>query len=314
MASRESESLSRLFSSWNERRAANQNDPIAFLRSIFSEWGEVTAEAPGVWFESVDSPIAGIRAVPTDADSTAAILYIHGGGYIGGGSVSHRKLAAHFAKAIGAAVFVPDYRLAPEHRFPAPLDDVRAAFDWLVESGIEPSRIIVAGDSAGGALATALALQLRDTESAVPGAVVTLSAYYDTEGLGESFDTNIHSDLLSGARGRAGIQANVAMFIADEAQRTHPYVAALRADARGLPPHFLSAGGAELLVDGVAMFAQKLADAGVEHALEIVPEMQHVFQLMAGRAPEADASIQAIARFVRSHVPINSMEPMNATA
>jgi len=314
MASRESESLTRLFNSWNERRAVNQNEPIGFLRSIFSEWGEVTAEAAGVWFESVDSPVPGIRAVPVDADPTSAILYIHGGGYIGGGSISHRKLAAHFAKAIGAAAFVPDYRLAPEHRFPAPLEDVRTAFDWLVEGGIEPSRIIVAGDSAGGALSTALAQQLRDTGNTVPGAVVTLSAYYDTEGLGESFDTNIQNDQLSGARGRAGIQANVAMFIADKAQRTHPYVTALRADARGLPPHFLSVGGAELLVDGVKMFAQKLTDAGVDHELEVAPDMQHVFQLMAGRAPEADASIQAIARYVQSHVPAKSTEPTSASA
>lgn len=314
MTSVEAEKLAELYRSWNERRAVNQNDPIAFLRSLFREWEQMSTEVPGVWYESVDGPVTGIRAVPIGADETAAILYVHGGGYIGGSSASHRKFAGHLAKAIGAPAFAVDYRLAPEHKYPAPLDDVRAAFDWLVEGGVSPSRIVVAGDSAGGALATALALQLRDEGMPGPGAVVALSPYYDSEGLGDSFESNVSSDIMAGARGRAGIHANVSMFIADESQRTSPYVTALCADVTGLPPHFLTVGEGELLVDGVRKFGDMLQDAGIPVEVEVVPGMQHVFPLMAGRAPEADASVRAIARFVRTHVPSSQNEAAHAPA
>jgi epsilon-lactone hydrolase len=308
MTSVEAEKLADLYRSWNERRAANQNDLIGFLRSLFREWEQMSTEVPGVWYESVDGPVTGLRAVPIGADETAAILYVHGGGYIGGSSASHRKFAGHLAKAIGAPAFAVDYRLAPEHKFPAPLDDVRAGFDWLVAGGVQPSRIIVAGDSAGGALATAVALRLRDEGQTGPGAVVALSPYYDSEGLGDSFERNASSDIMAGARGRAGIHANVSMFIADESQRTSPYVTALRADVTGLSPHFLIVGEGEMLVDGVRKFGDMLQSAGIPVEVDVVPDMQHVFPLMAGRAPEADAAVRAIARFVRTHVPVNQNE------
>lgn len=308
MTSEESAQLADLYRSWNERRAANQNDPISFLRSLFQEWDRVSTEVPHVWYESVDGPVTGIRAVPIGADETAAILYVHGGGYIGGSSSSHRKFAGHLAKAIGAPAFAVDYRLAPEHKYPAQLDDVRAGYDWLVANGVHPSRIVVAGDSAGGALATALALQLRDEGKPVPGAVVALSPYYDSEGLGDSFESNITSDIMAGARGRAGIQANVSMFIADESQRTSPYVTALRADVTGLPPHYLTVGDGELLVDGVLRFGDMLRDAGIPVEVEVVNGMQHVFPLMAGRAPEADAAVRAISEFVAIHIPTTQNE------
>jgi acetyl esterase/lipase len=314
MTSAEAQRLADLYRSWNERRAVNQNEPIPFLRSLFQEWDQMATEVPGVWYQSVDGPVTGIRAVPIGADDTAAILFIHGGGYIGGSSSSHRKLAGHLANAIGAPAFAVDYRLAPEHKYPAQLDDVRAAFDWLIASGVTAERIIVAGDSAGGALATALAIQIRDEGSPGPGAVVALSPYYDSEGLGDSFDTNIASDMMAGARGRAGIQANVAMFIADESQRTSPYVTALRADVTGLPPHFLTVGDGELMVDGVRRFGDMLRDAGIPVQVDVVPDMQHIFPIMAGRAPEADAAIRSIAEFVRAHVPITPKETPNATA
>ncbi|WP_167042201.1 alpha/beta hydrolase [Salinibacterium sp. ZJ454] len=306
--------LADLYLSWNERRAANQNDPIVFLRALFQEWEQMSTEVPGVWYETVDGPVTGIRAVPIGADGTAAVLYIHGGGYIGGSSSSHRKFAGHLAKAIGAPAFAVDYRLAPEHKYPAQLDDVRAAFEWLVAGGVSPSRIIAAGDSAGGALATALALQLRDEGRAGPGAVVALSPYYDSEGLGDSFESNMSSDIMAGARGRAGIHANVSMFIADESQRTSPYVTALRADVTGLPPHFLTVGDGELLVDGVRRFGDMLREAGIAVEVEVVPNMQHVFPLMAGTAPEADATVRAAAKFVHTHVPPHQREVTNAPA
>lgn len=314
MASDEAKQLADLYASWNERRALNQNDPIVFLRSLFQEWEQVGAEVPGVWYESIDGPVTGIRAIPLHADETAAVLYIHGGGYIGGSSASHRKFTGHLAKAIGAAAFAVDYRLAPEHKYPAPLEDARAAFEWLVAGGVVPSRIVVAGDSAGGALATALALQLRDEGAAGPGAVVALSPYYDSEGLGDSFDTNASTDVMAGARGRAGIHANVSMFIADESQRTSPYVTALRADVTGLPPHYLNVGDGEMMLDGVTRFAEMLRREGIPVQLDVAEGMQHVFPLMAGRAPEADESVRDIARFVHAYVPTTPKATPDAPA
>lgn len=301
----ESGALAALYVDWNARRAANKNDTIGFMRSLFPEWADLATEAPGVSFETIDGPVAGLRVLPGDADESSAILYIHGGGYIGGSSGTHRKVAAHFAHAIGSPAFVVDYRLAPENRYPAQLEDVRAAFDALLDTGIPASRIIVIGDSAGGALATALAMQLRDTGMEVPGAVVALSPYYDSEARGDSFATNQDRDVFAGARGRGGISANIGMVITEESQREHPYLSALRGDFHGLPPHIVSVGSDELLTDGARMFAERARADGVEVELEVVDRMQHVFHFMVGRAPEADASVQAIARFVRAHVPLS---------
>lgn len=314
MASEQSRRLAELYESWNERRAANQNDPIGFLRSLFREWDGVGTEAPDVSYESADGPVPGIRAVPRDADPTAAILYVHGGGYIGGSPLSHRKLAGHLARAVGAPAFVVDYRLAPEHKYPAQLDDVRTAFDWLVDSGIAPGRIIVAGDSAGGALATALALQLRDDAAAAPGAVITISPYYDSEANGDSYVTNAGTDIMAGGRGRDGIRANISMIISEEEQRTSPYLSALRADVEGLPPHFITFGSGEVLVDGVHDFVRMLKDAGVPAEVLVADDQQHVYPVMAGHAPEADAAVHAMAEFVARFVPTIRDESTDAPA
>lgn len=304
--------LLRLYESWNDRRAANQNEPIAFLRSLFREWEDVSTEPTDVTYETIDGTPHGLKAIPAGSRPSAALLYIHGGGYVGGSSSTHRKFAGHLAKALGVAAFIVDYRLAPEHKYPAPLEDVRAGYDWLVDSGINPAHIILAGDSAGAALATALALNLRDDAQPRPAAVIALSPYYDSEGRGDSFETNAATDVMAGARGRTGIQANVTMFIADETQRTSPYVSALRADVTGLPPHFLTVGSGEILVDGVRAFAQMLREADIPVEVIVAEGMQHVYPVMAGRAPEADEALRAIAAFINTHTSLTKAASSDA--
>lgn len=303
MASSEAGELDKLYDSWNIRRAENRNDTLSFLRGLFTEWAQMGAEAPGVTYESITGSVQGLRAVPADADESAAVLLIHGGGYVGGSSLTHRRLAGHLANAIGAPAFAVDYRLAPENRYPAQLEDVRAGYDWLVDSGVAPERIVIAGDSAGAALATALTIALRDDNQPRPGAVIAMSPYYDSEAVGASFDTNTASDIMAGARGRDGIRANIGMIITDESQRTSPHLSALRADVTGLPPHYLCVGSGELLVDGVWRFAGMLREAGIPVEVEVAEGMQHIYPILAGRAPEADATLRAAAAFTARFVP-----------
>jgi len=302
MASKESEKLAELYRYWGERRAAS-NEGIPLIRDFYADYHQLATEAEGVSYATVtDGPVPGIWAIPAGAADGAAMLYLHGGAYLGGGSTGHRKLAAHVAKAAGLRTLVIDYRLAPEHRMPAQLEDSRAAFDWLVELGYAPERIVLAGDSAGGALATAVALHLRDTGAKQAGAVVAYSPYYDVETVGRTFDTNAAVDAMAGRHGREGIARNVSNFTTEKWNTSSPYINALRSDPTGLPPMLLSVGGAEVLADGVETFAKLAIDKGVEVELEVVPEMQHVFQFLAGSAPEADESIARTGRFMRERL------------
>jgi len=275
-------------------------ESLDLLRDLYDGWDKHATEAEGVSFVTVDQDgVRGLWAIPANAPDNAAILYIHGGGYVGGGSKGHRKLAAHIARAAGVKALVIDYRLAPEHLVPAQLEDSRHAFDWIVAQGIEPGRIALVGDSAGGALATAVALHLKNTDSTQAGAVVALSPYYDLEAVGGSFDLNGGKDLIGS---RDDIAANTAMFLGTTTSKTEQYVNALHSDPTGLPPVFISFGGDEVLLDGAHMFAELARSKGVEVEVEVVPDMQHVFQFLAGTAPEADDSITAIGQFIAKNL------------
>lgn len=289
---------------WQEihaRMSAEPPLPLASIRDLIDTLCRYTTEAEGVTFRTVRSEgLAGIWALPPNALEDAAILFFHGGGYFAGSSTGWRKLVAHLAKASGVAAVAPDYRLAPEHRYPAQLEDAQAAFDRLVADGFSPERIVLAGDSAGGALATALALKLRDDDAPRPAAVVAMSPFYDLLCEAASFETNATHDV---AMTREGMPGAVALFLGDtERASSDPYANPLLADPSGLPPMYLTAGGYETLSGGAELFAERARDKDVEVTLDVVPEMQHVFQVMAGTAPEADESIRKIGHFIRSHL------------
>jgi monoterpene epsilon-lactone hydrolase len=300
VASPESAALKELYVYWGERISASGDDVLDVVRDLYDGWGKLATEAEGVSFQTVKNDgVTGIWAIPPDAASDAAILYLHGGGYIGGGSKGHRKLVAHIAKAAGLKALAIDYRLAPEHPFPAQLDDSRRAFDWIVKQGVRPERIAVIGDSAGGALATAVALNLAQSAQPQCGAVVALSPYYDLECVGPSMDTNAAKDAIGG---REGIAANTVQFLGPSGSRTDPYVNALHSDPTGLPPVLISFGGDEVLLDGGHLFAELARSKGVEVDVEVVDGMQHVFHFLAGTAPEADDSIANIGTFIKKHL------------
>ncbi len=251
----------------------------------------------------VGTPVtaAGIPAEWIDAPGAAqdrAVLYLHGGGYVAGSIDSHRNLTGNLARAMGVRVLALDYRLAPEHPHPAPVRDAVAAYRWLLDEGFEASRLMVAGDSAGGGLTLATLLSLKDQGVALPATAVGISAWVDAEGTGESMKTRAEADPMISPDGLAEIAA---AFLGDADPRD-PLASPLHGDLAGLPPLLLQVGDAEVLLDDSVRFAAKAEAAGVDVTLEVWPEMVHVWHASAGYVPESDQAIARIAEFARPHL------------
>jgi monoterpene epsilon-lactone hydrolase len=224
------------------------------------------------------------------------LLYLHGGGYLACSPRTHRPITASFAKA-GFAVFAPDYRLAPEHPFPAAVDDAEAAWDALVAAGHDAGGIAVAGDSAGGGLALALMIRLRDKHKTLPAAAALFSPWTDLAGTGESFRSNAKRDPMfvpSSVLEAAGWYLNGADPRTPEAS---PCYAALS----GLPPLFIEVGEREILRDDSTRIATRAQAAGVSVTLTIWPVVPHVWQLACGFLPEARLSLKRAAAFLHEH-------------
>ncbi|WP_190814606.1 alpha/beta hydrolase [Saccharopolyspora pogona] len=300
MASPESAVLTEMFKNVGARLSADPPIGLDSVREIFDCMLRFATEAEGVSYRSDRTgPVPGMWAFPPDAVSDAVILYLHGGGYISGSTSGHRRLFAHLAKESGVRAFAIDYRLAPEHLFPAQLDDARAAYDHLLAQGYAPQRIAVVGDSAGGSLATALGLHLADGGQPSPAAIVAMSPYYDVLGEGETFVTNVDNDVV--APPAAAMEPSAAVYLGDPARaRTDHYVNPLISDPSGLPPMLLTCGGYECLLSGVETFAELARSKGVKVELDVAPEMQHVFQFLVGHAPEATESVARISEFIRT--------------
>ena len=294
------DALRELYASWTERAAANPDMDLATMRDIYEAAHTLAAEPEGVSYRDVEAN--GVRAmwvIPEGAPEDAVIVYTHGGGCSVMSMHSHRKLAGHLAKAAGARVLNLDYRLAPEHPYPAQLEDARAAYRWLLDQGIDPKRIATAGDSAGANLATTLALALRDAGEQPPAAIVAFSPWYDMEHKGQTLETNAATDALVS---RPVVEMMAQMFLGETGSPTDPLTNPLYADPSGLPPIYITAGGSETLLDNGQRFAELARAAGVDVTIEVTPDMQHVFPFMAGRSPQADAAIAAAGSFLRRHL------------
>lgn len=223
------------------------------------------------------------------------ILYVHGGGYVMGSIATHRELVARLSKASGARGLALDYRLAPEHPFPAAVDDAVAAYRWLLSQNIKPNNIVVAGDSAGGGLAVATLLAIRDTKLPLPAAGVGISPWVDMEGLGESMTTRAKADPVVQKQGLLGMAQ---LYLGGKDARS-PLAAPLHADLTGLPPLLIQVGDAETLLDDSTRLAEKAKKAGVKVELEVWPEMPHVWHLFAPFLPEGQQAIEKIGKYVR---------------
>jgi monoterpene epsilon-lactone hydrolase len=235
---------------------------------------------------------------PAGADASKVVLYLHGGGYVILSMRSHTRLVAHIASAAGCRALNVDYRLAPEHPHPAAVEDGLAAYRWLLDQGIAPERIAVSGDSAGGGLTVATLLAIKDAGLPQPAAGVTMSPWVDMEGTGESMDSKAGSDLMVQ---REGLKQMADMYL-NGADARHPTAAPLYGDLRSLAPLYIQVGGDETLLDDSTRLATRAAHAGVEVRLDIFPEMQHVFQLLAGQIPEADDAVARIGAYLKDRL------------
>lgn len=212
-----------------------------------------------------------------------------------GSPSSHRKLAGHLAKAANSFVLLPDYSLAPEQPFPAGVDDAVAAYKWLVHAkGYRPSQLGVAGDSAGGNIATALGLKLKELKIQLPVGIAAFSPWLDMECLGESLVANEKTEALN----PPGVLHVIAKMYAGEDLK-NPFANPLHGDFSGYPPLFISAGGYEALLSDSTRLADRAKRAGTDVTLEVAPEMQHVYQFMAGTAPEADKTITDVGNWFK---------------
>jgi monoterpene epsilon-lactone hydrolase len=238
------------------------------------------------------------------------LLFLHGGGFIIGSPALYRHITWRIADQAHARVLAIDYRLAPEHPFPAALEDAVAAYHWLLANGADPRRIAVMGDSAGGGLVFSLLLRLRDDGVSLPGAAVALSPWTDLALTGPSLRLNSAADpMLSGG--------DPSLFVGDYLQGADPrtpYASPLYGDPSGLPPTLIQVGSDEVLLDDAVRMADRMRTAGCQVELEIWPRMPHVWQVFVPLIPEARRAIERTGSFVRERTGYEAGTPLARSA
>ncbi len=251
----------------------------------------------GFTLEPVD--IDGLPAewmLPPGATKDRAILYFHGGGYATGSIPAHRGIVAKFVKAGDTGALLFEYRLAPEHPFPAALDDAVAAYRYMLAQGVAPERIVFIGDSAGGGLALAALLAVRDQGIPLPAGAVALSPWTDVKNTGASWETNAKVDPLTWRES----QAVFAKYYAGDQDAGNPLMSPLYGDLHGLPPLLIYVGSYEVMLDDSTRFAAKAQAAGVDVTLHIGEGMFHCYPACAPLFPEAKQAMEAIGAFVKA--------------
>jgi cation diffusion facilitator CzcD-associated flavoprotein CzcO/acetyl esterase/lipase len=235
------------------------------------------------------------RIAAEGADEGRAILFLHGGAYVGGSVRTHRGIAAQIAMAGGAPVHLPDYRLAPEHPYPAAVDDALAAYRALLDSRLDPKSIVVAGDSAGAGLTLALATRLRDRDLAQPAGLVLLNGWFDLTNSGASMEANHRRDV---GLARPHLVESAEQY-RGAADLSDPEISPINADLSGLPPMYLQAGTHDILLSDSERLAERAREAGVDVGYSAYDEMWHDFQLGAGLLREADQALADLGKALK---------------
>ena len=298
MTSIESNAVRDMYLSWTAARIRGEQQDN-------ESWGNLTAEPGAV--DYIEFEIGGMRAMwalPARRDDDRVLLWFHGGGFVGGGIYTHRKLCGHLAKAIGARVLNFEYRLLPEGVHPAPLDDAIVAYRWLLDQGFEPANIAFGGDSAGGGLAVTAQLRARAQDMRTPAAALLMSPWVDMEVSTESFASNWPKEAFFY---REVVLALANSFLGPDGDPRDPFANPLQADLAALAPSYIQVGGHETLLDEGRQLAERLREAGVEARFEVFEAQQHTFQMAAGRAPEADEAIRKLAEWVRPHLGLTNL-------
>ena len=272
-----------------ELDVAKERAEVESMAKMFKPFGKITCEAitakgvPAEWIH------------PQEVQPGRFILFLHGGSFNSGSIVSHRTLAGNVAIACQARALLIDYRLAPEHPYPAGIDDTQSAYEWLLAQGIPPGQIIVAGDSAGGTLTLNLLTRLRDNHQPLPAAAICLSPAPDLTFSGASWTFNASKDLMLDER-KERKAVEIYLKGVEEEPRS-PSVSPSFADLRGLPPMLIQVGSHEVLLSDVELLAEKARADGVAVTLEVWPGMQHEWQFTAKFLPEGKRAIAQIGAF-----------------
>jgi epsilon-lactone hydrolase len=279
-----------------KRRSRREMDAEAIRRSIVTIKRFLPRTPNGLSAHWLDAGgVAALRVASAQSRSDRHVLYLHGGAYSFGSPSYYRMFMYRIAMATSSQVLCVKYRLAPEHPFPAALEDSVNAYRWLLDGGAEPSRIAIIGDSAGGGLAFATLLKLRDDGCALPAAAVALSPWTDLAFTGASNRVNALADPLLDAD-----QAPVfARWYLAGADPRNPYASPLYGDLTGFPPTLIQVGSDEILRDDAVRMGDRLRDAGCAVEVEIWPRMPHVWQVFAAVVPEARHAVERIGAFVQ---------------
>jgi acetyl esterase/lipase len=261
-----------------------------------------TSAIQGHWHAVHTDHIPMEWVVADGADPDRRILYIHGGSWISGSPAAYRAFLSRVSQASGAVVLSVDYRLAPEHPFPAGLDDCTQAYRWMRENGPQGKGAVPAaylmGDSAGGNLALAALLKIKDSSLPLPAAVVAISPATDFTGGSPSLVSRASVDPIIKPE---VLPALIPVYLGRHTEPTDPYASPLFGDYSGLPPLLLQVGDAEVLLDDSTRLAKHAAEQGCDVTLEIWDGMPHVFQGFAPFLPQASEAIGSIGKFIRQH-------------
>jgi acetyl esterase/lipase len=299
MASKQSAAVTRHYQANVAAFAENPQWTLQESQDFSEGWNVLTTEPGGVDYLEVSAGgVPAMWAVPKGAQDSRVLLSLHGGGFVGGSMYSHRKLFAHVAKQVGARALIVNYRLLPEGRYPAPLDDAYAAYRWLLDQGIEARHIAFIGDSAGGTLSIGAQLRARADGLPLAAATMLISPWTDMTVTGETMLSNSEKDALFNL---AWVKDLVAGFL-DGTDPRNPLASPLHADLTGFGPVYIQVGDHEMLLDDSRRFAERAEKAGLDVRIDVFPEMQHTFQMMAGRAPEADDAVARLADWARSRL------------
>lgn len=265
------------------------------MRRRLDALGRLGRPARGVRIE--ETKFCGFKSEwlrPTTSRRRKLLLYLHGGAYVLGSCRSHRHMVSHIARAAGVDALLPEYRLAPEHRFPAAIDDAVTMYRALLEDGYAPEDIVVGGDSAGGGLTVATMLSLRHAGLPLPAANVLLSPFLDATASGESAESRAERDPWFHA---SDVSVVVDYYCGHDEVR-NPLVSPVFANVAGLPPAYIQVGDDEILLSDSTRYADMLRAAGIDAEIEIWPEMWHVWHLFVGKMPESRKAIEGIGRFI----------------
>ena len=272
--------------------AASLRDRLARLCALLPAPQELSSQPVDL------NGVPGIQVTAQKSDPSRCIYYLHGGGYVIGSAKTHEVLAHDLSEATAMRVCSLDYRLAPEHPFPAGLEDAIAGYRWLLANGHAPKRIAIAGDSAGGGLAVATLVALRERGLPLPACAVCFSPWVDLEATGASMDRRADVDPMVQ---REGVLWYADLYLAGASPR-HPLASPLHADLSGLPPVLIQVGDAETLLDDSLRLAERLQAAGCSVDLRVWDRMIHVWQLFAPILSEGRDAIAEAAAFINERI------------